>query len=280
MKVFFNEDIFISGEDWNPGSSEVIIEAILQLWHSLNCFNFHIDPTVYYSSSGLARLFANLEILDSLSDYSLTNPIDQLRRMLDDISAVNWNLNPRQKPDHNYYFLSGGGAISHYVNGTTVAEAAENKFLGEQVALLNLAPSQYNETNPIHINRSRINPPSEILICALTIIDTKDATVAFVKEHRKIRTFNWNPKHGENGKGMIANKGEVVSPLECSKEEAAQLLPEAVAFRKTSELYAFDTDRNKYIVFKAENTPDNKFHPYHPINQDEIPGEIKKFLNG
>lgn len=278
MHIFLNENILISGGEWVPEDDVAFSTNIQELWKCLNCFNFYIEPIVYYSGAGLIRLFQNLEDISSITEYALTNPIQRLRVLLDEINAVNWSLSPFQRADYHYYYLSGGGAIPYYVNGTSVAEATEYKFSGEEVALLNLASSEYNEANPIHINRSSINPPPNMVICPLVILVSDVGVIAYVRQHRQPRTFNWNPKHGENGKGMIPNKGEVVSPLEGSRQEAELLLPKAVNSRKTTELYAYDEAQGKYIVFKDENTPDNKFHPYHPINQEEVPEDVKKFL--
>jgi hypothetical protein len=68
--------------------------------------------------------------------------------------------------------------------------------------------------------------------------------------------------------------------LEGSRVEAEALLIVAIAFRKTNELYAYDNARNKFMVFKSDNTPNNGYHSYHPIDQNEIDDEVKEFLLG
>lgn len=278
MNIFLNENILISQEPWITDNVDEVLDNLSKITKCLHCFNFHVEPTVLYSGNGLKNLFENFKDIEFLTDYSLTNPLNMLRLILRDIEAVNWDLNPHQRADHMYFFLSEGGAKSHYVNNTTIAEAAEYSFNNNEVGLLNLMSSEFNETNPIHINRSSINPPPNITTVAIKIITSKPELITYVMEKRSNRNFNWNPKHGENNKGVKQNKGEAVSPLECSKEEAELLLPKAVGYRGSDELYAYDIKIQKFMVFKSENTTHNSYHPYHPINQNEVPRDVKAFL--
>ena len=49
------------------------------------------------------------------------------------------------------------------------------------------------------------------------------------KHHKPLRKYEWNEKHGENGKGAHSdNNGDEVSVLLCSKEHAAELLKIAI----------------------------------------------------
>ena len=278
MKIFINELFLISGEDWIPGDSQAIEDNIYALFKSLNCFNYHVEPIVYYSGAGLASLIDNFELLDSISDYSLTNPIAQLRTLLEEIEAIDWNFEKKQRDDHCYYLMLGGGAINHYINRTTIAEATEFGFLGADVAIINFISSEFNQSNPIFITRSKIPPPPNIQTFGFSVLTTKSTILDFVRANRKNRIYNWNQKHGEYGKGMISNKKEDVSPLEGSREEAEALLNLAIGSRKTDELYAYDKSKHKFMVFKDEYTAVNSYHSYHPINQNEIAADIQKFL--
>lgn len=278
MKIFLNERILIGGGEWTPANPDEISVNIRNLIESLNCFNFHTEPTIYYTGEGITRLFENLTELSSFSDYALTNPIQQLRNILNEINSENWDLQKNQRTDYVYYFQSCGGATTYNVNTTSIAEATEYKYENKEVGILNLTSSQFNETNPIHISRSNINLPPDIQTFAIRVFTLKQEAVSYITEYRKERNYNWNPKHGENGKGMISNKDEDVSPLECSKEIAAELLNVAVSCKGTDELYAYDIDREKFMVFKSDNTPNNSYHSYHPIKQNEVPPEVREFL--
>ena len=102
---------------------------------------------------------------------------------------------------------------------------------------------------------------------------------SWISKKRIPRVFNLNPKHGENGTHVIANKGEKVEMLRCSRHEATNLLTIAKGDKRlTKELYAFDTNHNKFIVFKDENTPNNSYHGYHVDNENEVPKKIRDIL--
>lgn len=98
--------------------------------------------------------------------------------------------------------------------------------------------------------------------------EVKPLAAWFEGNRRPVRKFHLNPKHGENGKGAHpANKGDKVSVLLCSKEEAALLLNKAVgegAEGKT--LFFLDADKEKFIEFKCEG--DQVFHGFHLDEED------------
>ena len=77
--------------------------------------------------------------------------------------------------------------------------------------------------------------------------EVKPLAAWFEGNRRPVRKFHLNPKHGENGKGAHPeHKGDKVSVLLCSKEEAALLLNKAVgegAEGKT--LFFLDADNLK-----------------------------------
>ena len=101
--------------------------------------------------------------------------------------------------------------------------------------------------------------------CALEI---KTLAAWFEENRRPIRKFHLNPKHGEYGKGAHpANKGDKVSLLLCSKEEAALLLNKAVGENTESKiLFFWDADKEKYIEFKCEGN--QVFHGFH-LDEEE-----------
>lgn len=101
--------------------------------------------------------------------------------------------------------------------------------------------------------------------CALEV---KTLAYWFEGNRRPMRKFHLNPKHGENGKGAHpSNKGDKVSVLLCSKEEAAVLLNKAVGENAEGKImYFWDANKDKYIEFKCEGK--HVFHGFHLDEED------------
>lgn len=104
--------------------------------------------------------------------------------------------------------------------------------------------------------------------------------------HHPKRIYNWNPKHGENGKGAHpSNNGNEVSVLLCSREHAAEIIHKAVGEQMYDTLYCYDTDFGKYMEFKADckfehlqDRTERSYHSYHIDNDSFIPNKVKKKL--
>jgi hypothetical protein len=111
---------------------------------------------------------------------------------------------------------------------------------------------------------------------------------SWLAQHRgRVRVYNWNPKHGEHGVGAhVANKGDEVSVLLCSKEHAQELLQEAVGTKYWDRLWAYDPEYGKFMEFPAETKyaqlPDDaetrSYHSYHVDNSEDIPKDVLKRL--
>ena len=84
------------------------------------------------------------------------------------------------------------------------------------------------------------------------------------------RIYNWNPKHGEFGKGN--RPGE--SALLGSRQEAAKLLPAAIGMKGRKDLYLFDKQYAKYMRFMPENVADT-YHSFH-IDTVQIDSKIRE----
>lgn len=100
--------------------------------------------------------------------------------------------------------------------------------------------------------------------------------------HKPERCYNWNPKHGEFGKGSHSdNKGDDVSSLLCSREQAANLLHKAIGEPNWDTLYCYDDEIDKYMEYKAEckfeklpqNVTQREYHSYH-IDKKQIPKPV------
>ena len=114
-------------------------------------------------------------------------------------------------------------------------------------------------------------------------LNIKDVFDWEVGNHKPLRIYNHNPKHGENGIGAHPdNKGEKVSVLLCSKDHASNLLQFAIGESGFDTLYYYDSDYDSYIEFKAEikhnrlpeNTAKRNYHAYHIDDLTLLPKEI------
>ena len=101
--------------------------------------------------------------------------------------------------------------------------------------------------------------------------------------HKPLRVYEWNEKHGENGKGAHPdNKGEEVSVLESSREHAGELLPKAIGLPNYDTLYCYDVIFNKYMEYKAgckferlpENAVERKYHSFHINDENRVPKRV------
>jgi hypothetical protein len=279
MYVFLNDRINFDGSEWVPNSSKEFMESINALVLLVRCCQFFSEVTVIYSEKGMKELMANFEDLQSFaSEYSLTNPLYQIRKSLHDLKSVNWDSNRKHRATVNYFYLMNTGGDKFIINNSTVAEAAECAFEGKHVLLLNLLTSQYNQKKPCTVLLASFAPSENFNLAMLDVCSLKAQMIEWIKLKRQKRVFKINPKHGENGKGKKHNKGEEVSSLLCSVDEANSLLQDAISYGSLSELYCLDKGRDKFLVFKSENTQDNAYHGYHVQSENEIPVSVRSYL--
>ena len=101
--------------------------------------------------------------------------------------------------------------------------------------------------------------------------------------HKPQRVYEWNEKHGENGKGAHPdNKGEEVSVLESSREHAEELLPKAIGLPNYDTLHCYDVIFKKYMEYKAgcrferlpENAVERKYHSFHINDENRVPKRV------
>jgi len=114
----------------------------------------------------------------------------------------------------------------------------------------------------------------------VTSLSSKTGIVEWFNRNRSpARSFQVIDKHGENRQDVRIIKGEVVSPLRCSGEEARTLLQSALGHR-IDELFNLDKGRGYYIVFKYEgDNPQSMYHGYHvSLDSNEVPADIKSKL--
>lgn len=124
---------------------------------------------------------------------------------------------------------------------------------------------------------TRDNKNIDIPVLNNTIEDVEK----WLRENRRpFRVYNWNEKHGENGRGAHkSHNGFPVAVLKCSREHAAEVLKLAIGEdANNGPLYAWDADFNSYMEFKREAPNSVCFHSYHLKNDDPKISKIKKLL--
>jgi len=141
------------------------------------------------------------------------------------------------------------------------------------------------ENNELCLSYGQENWPShEIPIFREQFDDQEDVEIEelIVKHISKVehlnlycpeRIFKHNPKHDRVR--PLYNKGEVVSILECSFENADKLLRSAIGESTANDrkLYNYDNENEKFIIFYKHDK--NEYHGYHVDNEDEIPAKIR-----
>lgn len=106
--------------------------------------------------------------------------------------------------------------------------------------------------------------------------------------HKPARCYEWNEKHGENGKGAHPNnKGDKVSVLLCSREHAEELLAKAIGEPMYDFLYCYDATYGKYMEYPAgckyknlaADAKERKYHSYHIEDENQVPNQVLRKLN-
>jgi len=162
MNVFLNERLKLNGSEWMPESEEPFNEVVSSLWSILNSFKFHVDVVVYYSSADMKLLLNNFRQIAGMTIGNYENKINLIRALLEEVNARDWQKHKMQRNEMIYFHQESVGETTHNVTNTSLVEAAEYKFNQQKVAVVNLSHSDYNDSIPIHINRSALNPPREM----------------------------------------------------------------------------------------------------------------------
>lgn len=90
-------------------------------------------------------------------------------------------------------------------------------------------------------------------------------------------TFEHNPKHGLT---PYYQSGNLVSPLLTPHDRAEALLQQAIGENRHAdeELFAYDDEIARFIVFKQTHPGKSVYHAYNPEAPDEVPGAIRARL--
>ena len=230
------------------------------------CFLENENYLGYYDADNVA---AFLYPVNKIGEY-YPNIATRMRMVMHKFGE-NWRTHKSQRDaeTYSYYF--------RLLQDYTLCEITERKATSTgdcSFLLLNISGAFRcsNDVIKTQRGRSRIE------------IDVKDVNVKSISEWYEInrrphRVFNLNPKHGENGKGAHPhNKGDSVSLLMCSKEEAEIMLHKAYG-TDSNTLFYFDKTRNQYVEFKKER--ENTYHAFYlePEDNNRISSRIKEMIS-
>ncbi|NJN77794.1 MAG: hypothetical protein HC803_05230 [Saprospiraceae bacterium] len=203
------------------------------------------------------------------------------RDELFNVGAINWRDRQQEHENSRYYLWNINSEQIIRLISQALSEVAERKLrnANDEFILLNFLSFSYNR-NKLTIFKDNIRISEYPKFVFIDFVQNKKELKEWLKLNREPRVFRLNPKHGEYGKGMKHNKGEVVSPLLGSSDEAQQVLDKAIGDRGNSyKLYYWDEKYKHYIMFMDEKTEDNIYHGFHIKNENEIPKQIIELIS-
>lgn len=218
----------------------------------------------YYDADNVSAFLYPVEVMEDCYPNIKTRMRLAMSRW-----GENWRTEKKQNDAERYMYY-------HYtIQDDTLCEMAERKFTstdGSTFLLISYdAFSCKSGTIKVERNQEEVK------------LDVREADIKSISEWYEVnrkpqRVFNLNPKHGEYGKGAHpGNKGEKVSVLMCSEDEARGMLLKAIGIN-SKVLYFFDIRNNRYVEFKCES--DHTYHGFHLDSEDEkrVPQEIKMMI--
>lgn len=117
----------------------------------------------------------------------------------------------------------------------------------------------------------------------LPIENINTITDWFAEKRIPKRLYEWNPKHGENGKGQHAalKQRGFVSVLRSDRNYPQALVGKAYGQNEytnqdpKNNLYIYDPENGAFLRFVPGGARPNTYHAFHISNED-VPNEIKK----
>ena len=107
-------------------------------------------------------------------------------------------------------------------------------------------------------------------------LPVRDLPIWFSVNRIPKRTYHPNPKHGEKGIGEWPQAAKLL----CSHQDAETMLQKAIGCAEIDELYYYDSDHQKFIIFRFEgNNPQHQYHAYHIQKETEIPKTVRDLHN-
>lgn len=247
-------------------SEDELGEIITALANVIDHFDYE-NFNGFYDSGNIQSFVDPLEIMEDCYPNALTRFRSVVHKWGDD-----WRREIKQGSADNYLYHATP------IQNDTFCEISKRKHLfHDEISFLIVHTDAIKCANGIV--KISYNG-TEIDVDAMTL-GIPAIAVWFENNRHPFRRFNLNPKHGENGRGAHrANKGDKVSLLMCTQEEATALLHKAIGKGTDSRtLYFFDKNKCQYIEFKQER--DNIYHAFHldAVDESRIPKIIIDKIN-
>lgn len=224
----------------------------------MNDFFHHEAFLGYYDSQNVVAFTYPIEAMEDCYPGKKT----YLRTVLKEWE--NWRDNSSQYKEDQFYFYAS------LISDDTLCEMSKRKKLNPNNALL-LINHQAFPCSESDISISCNREDTVIPVCKIVI---REIAEWFSQYRKPQRNYNWSSKHGEFGKGAHpSNKGDEVSVLLGSRNEAKELLKKAIGLQPQGTLFYYDNKYEHYMEFKMEST--NTFHSFHIENENRIPSLLK-----
>lgn len=279
LSEFKKNDIYLSNDDLIM-DNESLKEYFSDFIQSIDLLHREKNTNVFYDSENIINFLKNTTSDDDELEY-LRNFSEIFSDELFKVGAINWRENETEDESSRYYLWDIHSENVSRLISCTLSEVTERKLRNErdEFVLLNLSAFLL-ERDKLTLFKDNIAIPKFPKFIFIQSVQNKNELKKWLKINRQPRIFRLNPKHGENGKGMKQNKGEVVSPLLGSSDEAQHILNSAIGDTGNSfKLYYWDEKYKHYMMFMDERTEDNIYHGFHVKNKSEIPEQIIKLIS-
>ncbi len=210
----------------------------------------------FYDAENVAQFIQHYNVLD---DYYMKNPGRVLRSLLK--GWINWR-DERISSEEAAYIL-----LHNTITDESFSEAVARFESG--CSSHNIVVSHRALNIPTNCSHEIESSGNSVSVACIELIHLPEW---FSAGRIPQRNYNINPKHGENGRGEWTG----ASKLLCSHDNAREQLNQAMGVTEIDELYSFDQQHSKFIVFLYEgNIPTNQYHAYHIENNADVPKSIK-----
>lgn len=230
--------------------SQEEMEAYIDRFRDLIEFLTHENYAGYYDMENIRAFSRPLEMAEECYPDAKRSLLAALRHW------DNWREEAAHEAPALYFHALP-------VSSDTLAEIAARKHEKEKADNTYLVINN-GATEPVDDLLPVFNEKKEKQEIALRECRCARVHEWFAANRKPARTYTFNPKHGEKGKGH--KKG--ASSLLCSKGEAAKMLQLAVGESLHLPLFYYDKKHRKYIQFKNENTGANSYHAFHMADNE------------
>lgn len=234
--------------------AEEEVEAYIGRFRDLIEFLPHENYTGYYDMKNIRAFSRPLEWAEECYPDKKRSLLAAIRHW------ENWREEATENAPAVYFHAHpvASDTLSEVAARKQTKEKAENTFLVVSNGAIDPADPEDGYL-PV-FNRKKENQGIEQRECRCDRVHDW-----FAENRRPARSYTYNQKHGEYGKGHRAK----ASPLLGSREEAAEMLRLAVGEAPHLPLFYYDKKYGKYIQFKYENTQANSYHAFH-VEDNEV----------